>query len=53
MQKKMFAEPKMTKCEKPLDKVTMGVGCYRPGKGQGGPGGPGKKPTMKGFPKVI
>ncbi len=28
--KKPFFDPKMTKCEKPLDKVTMGLGFYRP-----------------------
>lgn len=29
MQKKEFTEPKMTKCEQPLDKVTMQFGgCY-------------------------
>ena len=27
--KKEFTEPKMTKCEKPLDKVTLGLGKYR------------------------
>ena len=27
--KKPFVDPKMTKCEQPLDKVTMGLGCYR------------------------
>jgi hypothetical protein len=35
MQKKMFTEPQMTKCETPLDKVTLTVGCY---KGQNGIG---------------
>ena len=29
MEKKEFTEPKMTKCEQPLDKVTMQFGgCY-------------------------
>jgi hypothetical protein len=26
--KKSFSDPKMTKCEQPLDKVTMAMGCY-------------------------
>ena len=26
--KKPFSEPKMTKCEQPLDRVTMTVGSY-------------------------
>lgn len=30
MQRKKFTEPEMTKCEKPLDKVTLQLGCYRP-----------------------
>ncbi len=28
--KKPFSDPKMTKCEQPLDKVTMGLGSYHP-----------------------
>ena len=27
--KKPFSEPKMTKCEQPLDRVTMTLGQYR------------------------
>ncbi len=29
MQKKEFIKPEMKKCEQPLDKVTLQLGCYR------------------------
>jgi hypothetical protein len=31
MEKRMFTEPQMSKCEQPLDKVTLNFSCYKGG----------------------